>query len=93
MTAAKPTPKRRYQIIWEAISTAKVGVKVPVRVHESAVATLIQAVSKEKSRETASKKQLGMRHAGKLVVDRGKEVDANGCIIVQFSLEWDGRRL
>lgn len=84
---------RKYYPIWEAISKAKVGEAVPVRVHRTAVDTLIQAVSKEKSRETATKKKLGMRFAGKLVI--AKQIDEKDpeFVIVRFSLEWDGRRL
>lgn len=89
---------RKYQPIWEAISKAKVGDVTSVRVHETAVATLIQAVSKEKSRETAERKRLGMSFAGKLVVRQEPEKDKKteretGWIIVRFSLEWDGRKL
>lgn len=83
---------RRYESIWKAISTADVGVKVPVRTHHTAAKTLIQAVCKEKSRETSEKRKLGMRFAGKLVIEKG-EPDDKGLVVIQFSLEWDGRRL
>ena len=83
---------RRYFVIWDAISKAPVGKKVSVRAHQSAAATLIQAVSKEKSRETAEKKKLGMPFAGKLVIER-EAPDVAGYVTIHFSLEWDGRRL
>lgn len=87
-----PNGERRYTSIWKAISAAKVGDKVPVRTHSSAAKTLIQAVCKEKSRETSEKRKLGMPFAGKLVIEKG-EPDSKGLVVIQFSLEWDGRRL
>ena len=88
----QPIQKRKYAVIWETISATPVGQVTQVRVHKTAAATLIQAVSKEKSRETADKKRLGMPFAEPLKVAT-KEVDAAGYQIVEFSLEWDGRRL
>lgn len=84
---------RKYEAIWKAIKATKVGAPVAVRVHESAVHTLIQAVKKEKTNEVAQKKQLGMRHAGKLIVTKEADNKKVGFVIVSFSLEWDGERL
>jgi hypothetical protein len=88
----KPQP-RKYFPIWEMISKLPVGKETPVRVHHTACKTMIQAVSKEKSIETASKKKLGMRFAGKLVVRETVDPSDGEFRIVYFSLEWDGRRL
>lgn len=92
MIPTKPQP-RRYQPIWEMISKLPVGEETPVRVHHTAAKTLIQAVSKEKSRETASKKQLGMRFAGKLAIRETVCPKDEEFRVIYFQLEWDGRRL
>lgn len=84
---------RRYQPIWQKIKEVAVGKQVPVRVHESAVTTLIQAVKKEKSMEVAEKKKLGMRHAGTLQIERIPDKQKPGFVIVKFSLDWDGNKL
>lgn len=84
---------RRYESIWKAISAAKVGAPVQIRVHTSAARTLIQAVCKEKSRETAIKRRLGMPFAGKLIIDRPTATDDQGFVVISFSLDWDGRQL
>lgn len=83
---------RRYQSIWAAISTANVGAPVIVTVHYSAVKTLRQAVSKEKSRETAIKRKLGLPFAGKLIV-KESEPDSSGRVKIEFRLDYDNRRL
>lgn len=64
-----------------------------MRVHESAAATFRQAISKEKSRETAEKRKLGMPFAGKMVIAEAAEEGNPGYLIFTLSLEWDGRRL
>jgi hypothetical protein len=85
---------RKYEPIWEAIKKLPVGVELPVKVHGTAVATLKQAVLKEKSRETAARKRLGMRFAGKLEVREVTEgVTPHGYAIIYFKLSWDGTRL
>ena len=83
---------RKYQPIWEAVKTADVGTEVQVKCHGTAVTTLQQAVFKEKSIETASRKKLGMRFAGKLRV-RVVAAQPSGYAIVFFKLEWDGTKL
>jgi hypothetical protein len=83
---------RKYKKIWDAIKQVKVGQEVPVRVHKTAAKTLRQAVLKEKSMETAPKKQLGMRYAGKLEI-REEPVPNTDTVIVYFKLSWDGTRL
>jgi hypothetical protein len=94
MSKNKSAPQggRKYLPVWQAISAAKVGEVVSIRVHHTAAATLIQAVSKEKSRETAEKKRLSMPFAGPLKIQKRK-VDHAGYQIVEFSLQWDGRKL
>jgi hypothetical protein len=85
---------RKYQPIWEAIKKADVGTEVPIKCHGTAVNTLRQAVLKEKSRETAARRRLGMRFAGNLeirVVTEG--VVPTGYALVYFKLSWDGTRL
>jgi hypothetical protein len=85
---------RKYQPIWEAIKNADVGTEVPIKCHGTAIATLKQAVLKEKSRETAIKKAVGLPFAGPLeirVVTAG--VHPHGYAIVYFKLTWDGTRL
>lgn len=88
----QPTKPRQYQSIWEAIKAAPVGKEVPVKCHATASKTVRQAVLKEKSRETASRKQLGMRYAGKLEI-REEPAVPNGYVILFFKLSWDGTRL
>lgn len=88
----KPATPRRYQSIWEAIKAAPVGKEVPVKCHATASKTLRQAVLKEKSLETASKKKLGMRYAGKLEIREAPAVPT-GYVIIFFKLSWDGQRL
>ena len=90
MQQAKP---RQYQSIWEAIKKAPVGKEVPVKCHGTANKTVRQAVLKEKSRETASRKQLGMRFAGKLEIREEVAGAPNGYVILFFRLQWDGTRL
>ena len=82
---------RKYQKIWEAIKSAPVGKEVQVKVHATAAKTLRQAVLKEKSIETAPRKQLGMMDAGKLEI-REEEATPTGYVIVFFKLTWDGTR-
>jgi hypothetical protein len=85
---------RKYEPIWDAIKSQPVGKELPVKVHGTAVRTLKQAVLKEKSIETAARKRLGMRFAGKLeirIVTEG--VTPTGYAIVYFKLSWDGTRL
>jgi hypothetical protein len=85
---------RKYESIWLAIKTAPVGEEVPVKVHGTAVRTLRQAVLKEKSMETAGRKRLGMRFAGKLEIREVTDgVHPHGYAIVYFKLSWDGSRL
>ena len=87
------TPKpRQYQSSWEAIKKVPVGTELPVKCHATASKTLRQAVLKEKSLETATKKKLGMRFAGKLEIREAPAVP-NGYVIVFFKLSWDGTRL
>jgi hypothetical protein len=88
----KPQP-RKYAAIWDAISAAEVGKIVSVRVHETAAKTVRQAVCKEKSRETAERKRLGMFAAGKLIITETPDKKDAEFVILNFSLEWDGRRL
>lgn len=85
--------QRRYEPVWKQLSETPVGQFVKVRVHESAAVTFRQAISKEKSRETAEKKKLGMRFAGKMVITSEAEEGNPGYLIFTLSLEWDGRRL
>lgn len=84
--------ERKYSPIWEAISKVPVGTEVPVKVHRTAAATLVQAVSKEKSQYNAIRTKLQMPRAGKLIVKR-EEPDDKGYQIIKFSLEWDSRKL
>lgn len=84
---------RKYQPIWIALKAAKVGVVVPVRCHESAVATVIQAVKKEKTGEVADKRRLGMAFAGPMKIEVEKCKKHVEFVVVNFSLEWDGERL
>lgn len=84
---------RKYAPIWKAIKAAKVGEPVAVRVHESAVRTLVQAVKKEKTREVATKKKLGMRFAGNLIILQEEDTKKAGYFVVKFTLDWDGERL
>jgi len=88
---------RKYQPIWESIKAVKVGQEVPVRCHESSVNTLKNAVLKEKSLETASKKKLGMPFAGNLeirIVKASRENEIpKGFVVIYFKLSWDGSRL
>lgn len=89
----KKTPsERRYAKIWKAISAADVGKPVQVRVHHSAAKTLIQAVMKEKSRETAMLSKLDMLRAGKLEITRGA-IQIDGYQIITFVLPVDGRKI
>lgn len=88
----QPAKPRQYQSIWEAIKAAPVGKEVPVKCHATASKTLRQAVLKEKSMETASRKQLGMRYAGKLEIREAPAVP-HGYVILFFKLQWDGTRL
>lgn len=96
MSNNKPTKtapsQRKYEKIWTAISKASVAEPVQVRVHYSAAKTLIQAVLKEKSRETAIRAKLDMLRAGKLTVKRG-EVQKDGYQIITFILPVDGRKI
>jgi len=87
-----PIKPRQYQPIWNAIKTAPVGEEVQVKIHGTASKTLRQAVLKEKSIETAARKKLGMRFAGKLEI-RELPCYPNGYVIVFFKLSWDGTRL
>lgn len=89
--ATKPH-KRKYQPIWEQIKATPVGTEVPVKCHATMVATLRQAVLKEKSLETSQAKKLGMPYAGKLEI-REEKAFPTGYVIVFFKLQWDGRRL
>lgn len=90
---AKTKPsQRKYAKIWEAISKAPVASPVEVRVHHTAAKTLIQAVFKEKTRETALRAKLDMLRAGKLEVKRGT-VQTDGYQVITFILPVDGRKI
>jgi len=88
---------RKYQPIWESIKAVKVGQEVPVRCHESSVRTLKNAVLKEKSLETATKKRLAMPFAGNLEIRIEYPTPENkippGFVVIYFKLSWDGSRL
>lgn len=83
---------RQYERIWHAIKDADVGKEVPVKCHATAAKTVRQAVLKEKSAETASRKKLGMPFAGKLSI-REEPCKPHGYVILFFKLQWDGTRL
>jgi len=83
---------RKYESIWTAIKAVDVGKEVGVKCHATAVTTLIHAVEKEKSRETAIRKKLGLRYAGKMR-ERTEEAQPSGYVIVFFKLEFDGTRI
>lgn len=85
---------RRYAPIWQAIKAAKVGTEVPIKVHGTSANTLKKAVWKEKSRETATRKKIGMRYAGRLecrIVTEG--VHPHGYCLLYFKLTFDGTRI
>jgi hypothetical protein len=84
---------RKYTAIWAAIKAAPVSRGVEVKVHESAVKTLIQAVKKEKTVETAQRKKIGMRFVGNLEILQKPAANASGYIIVTFKKSWDGTQL
>jgi hypothetical protein len=85
---------RKYESIWAAIKAADVGVEVPIKVHGTAAKTLRQAVLKEKSLETAIRKKVGLRYAGKLEIREVTEgVHPHGYCIIYFKLTFDGTRI
>ena len=84
---------RQYEPIWEGIKKLPVGKELPIRIHTSSLARLKKAVLKEKSRETAARKRLGMRFAGDLEI-RVETCDKDKTYsIIYFKLSWDGTRL
>jgi hypothetical protein len=89
---------RRYEAIWLAIKSKQPGEVVDVRCHPSAVKTIIQAVKKEKTKDVAVKKKIGMLCAGPMVITNNPEFDPvskkpTGLIIISFKLQWDGTKL
>ncbi len=89
--------ERMYSSIWQAIRAADVGTHTLVRVHTSSVERVIQAVRKEKSRETAVKRGIGMLRPGPMDVTHNPEV-VDGKVnpdysIIKFSLQWNGNKL
>jgi hypothetical protein len=85
---------RRYEAIWQAIKAAKVGTEVPVKVHGTAAKTLRSGVWKEKSRETATRKKVGLPYAGRLVIREVTEgVHPHGYCILYFKVEFDGTKI
>lgn len=89
--------ERMYESIWKQLKAVDVGIPVAVKIHASASRRLIQAVKKEKTIETAQKKKLGMRFAGKMDIDicacEVTDKDFKTHVIVKFTLTWDGQRL
>lgn len=82
---------REYEPIWLAIKEKPAGESVVLRVHHSAVATLIQAVRKEKAMENGMRKKLDMPYDGRLqVVSKADPHDKNFSI-VKFTLKWSYR--
>lgn len=76
--------ERKYERIWHAIKNNTSD--KPVIVHCKAgpfQKTLIQAVKKEKSKENAPRKQVGVAHHGELIIDRFDDR-------VEFSLRYNG---
>lgn len=61
---------RRYASIWEAIKKHR---KVLIRCRPEKMATLIQAVKKQKSREVAPRRALELPAFGKLEIERRKD--------------------
>ena len=85
---------RRYETIWQAIKDTPVGNELAVKVHGTAAKTLRQGVLKEKSAETAQRKKLGLRFAGRLEIrEVTEDVQPSGYCIIYFKLSWDGNRL
>lgn len=89
---------RRYEAIWLSIKSKQPGEPTDVRCHPSAVKTIIQAVKKEKTKDVAVKKKIGMLCAGPMEIIHNPEFDpvtrkATGLVIITFKLTWDGTKL
>lgn len=80
---------RQYTPIWEKIKKAKRNEVVMVRCHEQSAARVIQAVRKEKSREVALKKKLGMKYPSPLIVVKKVDPDRKDSCILEFSLSYN----
>lgn len=82
-----------YSKLWKLIDAAETGAEIPVRCQAEAARRIIQAVRKEKTKNVALRKKLGMLRQGplksRIVVDT---TDAQQ-VTIYFSLEWDGRKL
>lgn len=82
---------RKYQRIWLAIKEAGVGKEIPVRCHETAASTLIQAVRKEKTQDVAIRRKIGMLTEGRMVDRTEKDGSRDGFVIIYFKLLWSER--
>lgn len=81
---------RKYTPIWKAIKAAKTNEEVKIKCRTAFAATLRQGVMKEKSRETAQRKKLGLPYAGKLIIRTEAAGDA---VAIYFKLDWDGTKI
>lgn len=86
----KPSP-RQYQPIWEKIKATTPGDEVVIRVHASATKTLVQGVRKEKSKENAIRRQLGMTSDSQLLNQVVPDPQHAGFELVKFKLSWSYR--
>lgn len=85
---------RQYQSIWLAIKALPVKQELAVRVHNSAISRVKQAVKLEKTKEVAVKKKVGMLRPGPLLIRVTADSKASSDFkIIYFSLEWDGSKL
>jgi hypothetical protein len=87
---------RMYESIWQAIKKLEDGKELPVRIHNSAKARLIQAVKLEKTKDVSGKRKVGILTQGPLVIRSTVDTTAAASkdfSVVYFSLKWDWSKL
>ena len=82
-----------YSKLWKIIDAAETGAEIPVSCQTDAVKRIIQAVRKEKTKNVALRKKLGMLRQGPLKSRVVQDETDSTKSTIYFSLEWDGRKL
>lgn len=80
---------RKYEPIWNALRDKQTAT---VTCHETAQATLVQAVKKEKSRQNTLRKRLGMPAFGELNWTSSK-ASRQGFVKIVFTIAYSGDAL
>lgn len=87
---------RQYESIWLAIRAKQPGEVTQIRCHPDAVARIIQAVRKEKTKTVSVRRKLSILTAGPLITTFNPEVvdgKLTGFMLISFSLSYDGSKL